>query len=106
WNLHAGRLLPVRDDETIDDHTASIIEQLAFSPDNRLLATGTNGGPLKIWEAVSGRLERKLSALRWRNVIAFSPNGRDLAAGCGERVGERDGTHARGELGLWDVSSG
>jgi WD40 repeat protein len=52
---------------------------LAFSPDGKLLAAGTQDGHVWLWEAGTGR-QTQLIELGGRGVraIAFSPNGKQL----------------------------
>jgi WD40 repeat protein len=53
---------------------------LAYSPDGRWLASGSNGpGEVLIWDPTSGELLQTIAAYGG-NVMAFSPNGRFLAA--------------------------
>lgn len=69
---------------------------MAFSPDGHLLATLSQGQPVKLWDLSSGRLRRTLGGRgRATSPFAFSPEGRMLA------TGSRDGT-----TNLWDVASG
>lgn len=63
--------------------------RLVFSPDGRLLATGTfRSGTIKLWETATGRELRNISTggqngMSLSPVIAFSPDSRLLAAGAG-----------------------
>jgi RNA polymerase sigma factor (sigma-70 family) len=52
---------------------------LAFSPDGKALAAGCCGGPLRVWEVVSGR-QRFEVAGRGNGALAFAPDGRLLAS--------------------------
>ncbi len=76
-------------------HADTVERALAFSPDERLLATGSWDGTIKLWD-----LER--GALLWTGWqtdvvknLAFAPDGQILAS-CGE-----DAT-----IRLWDAQSG
>ncbi len=75
--------------------------RLVFSPDTRLLATGTiRSSTIKLWEIATGRELRNLSAGNQRSVenppfVAFSADSRLLAA-----TGEDN------SVKIWDVTSG
>jgi transcriptional regulator with XRE-family HTH domain len=75
-------------------HT-DVVRALAFSPDERTLASGSPDGSVKLWDVESGRLLWS----DWQNsaiiCLAFSPDGRRLAS-CGD-----DGT-----IQVWDLASG
>lgn len=78
----------------LDAH-ASYVTTLAFSPDGALLASGGWDGNLHLWDAKSFKRLHTLNlgpSTQLRS-IAFSPDGRSLAAGYG------------GSVGLWNVES-
>jgi WD40 repeat protein len=67
---------------------------VAFSPDGRLLASGSyDYDTIKLWEVASGREVRTLSG-HTNDVtsVAFSPDGRLLASGSGD---------TRSSCGMW-----
>src|SRR5262249_28592146 len=71
-----------------------VVSGVAWSPDGRLLASGSLNGSVKVWDARTGDLRFPLPPLkRVARHVAFSPNSRLLATG-----GEDD------MVKLWDVS--
>src|SRR5262249_23481004 len=64
------------------------VSALTISPDGRYLASGAEGGEVKLWDLETGREVRCFTGLRNGVMsVAFSPDGQLLAAGClGVRV--------------------
>jgi hypothetical protein len=85
---------------------SSFVYTVAFSPDSKLLASGScvssgppemcEAGEIRLWEVSTGRLVNVLLSGRfWVLGLAFSPDGRFLAAGSSDYA-----------VYLWDVSTG
>lgn len=80
---------------TLSTH-GEAIWSVAFSPDSRSLASGSHNGILRIWDVASGQGRRiwKSESANGINDVAFSPDGRLLAADSGYSIR------------IWDVASG
>jgi WD40 repeat protein len=77
----------------------SIVESLAYSPDGKLIASGSFQ-EVKIWEAESGALKQKLTGFADRVVaLAFSADGKLLATGGGPATED-------GEVKIFDMTAG
>jgi|GEM_PF-183355 len=64
-------------------------ERLAFSADDKLIASANTGGTVKIWEVSSGRLMKTLGGFNSIGVnmsVTFSPKGDLLVAAASEEV--------------------
>jgi WD40 repeat protein len=70
------------------------VESVAFSPDGRLLASGSWDNTIKLWDVATGREVRTLTGhTDTVNSVAFSPDGRLLASGSYDNT-----------IKLWDIS--
>jgi WD40 repeat protein len=77
----------------------AMVESLAYSPDGKLLASGSFQ-EVVLWDAATGAPRRRLTGFADRVVaLAFSPDGKLLATGGGAPTEE-------GEIKLFDVASG
>ncbi|MHA1469420.1 MAG: hypothetical protein ACTSSP_02530 [Candidatus Asgardarchaeia archaeon] len=78
-----------------DGHT-SAISSVAWSPDSKLIVSGSGDETIKVWDAASGTLLRTLEGHTWQvKSIAWSSDGKLIASG------SEDNT-----IRVWDVRSG
>jgi len=71
------------------------VEDVAFSPDGRILACGGSlGETVYLWDPASGHVIHELRAPAGVAAMAFTPDGRLLATG-----------HTNATVRLWDVES-
>ncbi len=72
------------------------VDGLAFSPDAKLLASGSKDNTVRLWDTERAFELRKLAGhTAWVKAVAFSPDGRWLASGSVDGV-----------VKLWDVTTG
>ena len=69
---------------------------VAFSPDGKILASGDDGGYIRLWDATTGEHIRRFRGHRDVRVVAFSPDGKILAS-----ASSLDRT-----VILWDATTG
>jgi WD40 repeat protein len=95
-------LVKISEQQTLTGHE-DIVTSVAFSPDSKIIASGSNDSTIRLWDTNTGGLIRTFAGQK--NLItsvAFSPNGSVLAAG----VAWLEGNETRGEIRLWDVKQG
>jgi WD40 repeat protein len=86
---------------TLSGHTG-LVERVAYSVDNRRLASASRDGTVRVLDAVTGRLIMILPGFRDGTLLlGFSPDGRRLAV----RGDELDRKHPA-VLKVWEVATG
>jgi WD40 repeat protein len=86
-----------KDRDTLEGHNDTITS-VAFSPDNKTLATASVDGTVKVWDAVT---RREVASPKWGahpvtsvTSVAFSPDSRALAIAAGDNT-----------IRLWDTTA-
>jgi WD40 repeat protein len=75
---------------------SNYVSSLAFSPDRKVLASGSGDYTVKLWDATTGQLLRTLIGHSHQiNCTTFNVHGKVLASG------SSDGT-----VKLWEVATG
>jgi WD40 repeat protein len=91
WDIATGQLLYMLEEQ------AGVVHKVLFSPDGQLLATWSDDGLVRLWQANTGELLFSQPA----NHIAFHPNGRLLAINVGDVYVEE----SEASVQLWDVDT-
>jgi WD40 repeat protein len=96
-NWEWGRLSYLCDRAVRNIETGQRIEAVAYSPDGKRFAASGWGGSVNIWNAGSKPLLTITSGANCIFALAFSPDGRHLAAGTNDR---------HGFIKIWDTTTG
>ena len=64
----------------------SDVDGLAWSPDGKTLATGSNDGVIKLWNPATGKERLTLRGAGVIESIAFTPDGNTLVAAHGDQI--------------------
>jgi WD40 repeat protein len=108
WSPDGETILSTSDDQTariwnVDDRVTKFtlkthkywVTSPAYSPDRKLAATSAWDHTVKVWNLASGEEARTLEADAPVCIVAFSPHGETILAGC----------HG-GAVRLWDAATG
>jgi WD40 repeat protein len=80
---------------------------LAVSPDGKTLAVGCHNKTVQLWDAATLKVVRTFQADGSVRGLAFSPDGRRLAAVSGDEPDMRSAALVQGQgAGVWDVTAG
>ncbi len=87
---------------TFEGHGTGVYA-LAFSPDGKLLASGSDDGSIKIWNTTTGKEVKTLAAHQEVVSLSFSPDGKSLAST--SHSFKFPNTTEPAAVRLWDVAS-
>jgi len=86
------------------EHKSSVWS-MAFSPNGKLLASGSNDNTVRLWNITSGtEVLQLLGHEDFVNSVTFSPDGKLVASGSGNWL--LGGSAGDSTVRLWDVTSG
>ncbi len=95
WNAHTWKVRQVLTGFKSD------VESVAFSPDNARVVTGSRDKTVEIWDVQTGAILRLLDGQGEVFSVAYSPDGRFVAAGSGS-----SGSGSPGRVSVWDANTG
>jgi len=72
------------------------VNSVAFSSDDKTLASGSEDNTIRLWDAATGQLQNILTDHRgWVHSVTFTPDGSTLMSGSADKT-----------IRVWDVSTG
>ncbi|KAM3089420.1 hypothetical protein ACMFMG_001019 [Clarireedia jacksonii] len=81
--------------QTLEGHS-NPVSSVAFSPDNKIIASGSWDCTIRLWDTVTGELQQILEGYSDSvNSVAFSPDSRIVASGSWDNT-----------IRLWDTATG
>lgn len=69
--------------KTLSGHAGTVLS-MSYSPDGKLLATGSNGKSCKIWDTTSWKVKNTIDAPHSVEGVSFLRNGKEVAMFCKE----------------------
>jgi WD40 repeat protein len=82
WDMNDGQEIAM-----LEDHAAGEVRSLAFSPDGNLLAAGQANGLVRLWQTNTNESSTLVLDHKARvDSVAFSPDGKYMVTGVGERI--------------------